>query len=139
MPREIRDYTSEFLLETDEEYGSSSETTSKHDKSLQYDDSFLIEAEITLSDLIDEIIDEEWMIVASDSDKKILVQTNARKTDEVKVLEIRSANLSKVLNSQKRFGPSFLQRRMKSLKNSSLLEEKVAVETMKIVSIERKE
>ena len=135
MPREIRDYTSEFLLETDEEYGSSSETTSKHDKSLQYDDSFLIEAEITLSDLIDEIIDEEWMIVASDSDKKILVQTNARKTDEVKVLEIRSANLSKVLNSQKRFGPSFLQRRMKSLKNSSLLEEKVAVETMKIVSI----
>lgn len=135
MPREIRDYTSEFLLETDEEYGSSSETTSKHDKSLQYDDSFLIEAEITLSDLIDEIIDEEWMIVASDSDKKILVQTNARKTDEVKVLEIRSANLSKVLNSQKRFGPSFLRRRMKSLKNSSLLEEKVAVETMKIVSI----
>ena len=135
MPREIRDYTSEFLLETDEEYGSSSETTSKHDKSLQYDDSFLIEAEITLSDLIDEIVDEEWMIVASDSDKKILVQTNARKTDEVKVLEIRSANLSKVLNSQKRFGPSFLRRRMKSLKNSSLLEEKVAVETMKIVSI----
>lgn len=135
MSREIRDYTSEFLLETDEEYSSSSETTSKHDKSLQYDDSFLIEAEITLSDLIDEIIDEEWMIVASDSDKKILVQTNARKTDEVKVLEIRSANLSKVLNSQKRFGPSFLRRRMKSLKNSSLLEEKVAVETMKIVSI----
>lgn len=135
MPREIRDYTSEFLLETDEEYGSSSETTSKHDKSLQYDDSFLIEAEITLSDLIDEIIDEEWMIVASDSDKKILVQTNARKTDEVKVLEIRSANLSKVLNSQKRFGPSFLRRRMKSLKNSALLEEKVAVETMKIASI----
>lgn len=135
MPREIRDYTSEFLLETDEEYGSSSDTISKHDKSLQYDDSFLIEAEITLSDLIDEIIDEEWMIVASDSDKKILVQTNARKTDEVKVLEIRSANLSKVLNSQKRFGPSFLRRRMKSLKNSSLLEEKVAVETMKIVSI----
>lgn len=135
MSREIRDYTSEFLLETDEEYGSSSETTSKHDKSLQYDDSFLIEAEITLSDLIDEIIDEEWMIVASDSDKKILVQTNARKTDEVKVLKIRSANLSKVLNSQKRFGPSFLRRRMKSLKNSSLLEEKVAVETMKIVSI----
>lgn len=135
MSREIRDYASEFLLETDEEYGSSSETTSKHDKSLQYDDSFLIEAEITLSDLIDEIIDEEWMIVASDSDKKILVQTNARKTDEVKVLEIRSANLSKVLNSQKRFGPSFLRRRMKSLKNSSLLEEKVAVETMKIVSI----
>lgn len=135
MPREIRDYTSEFLLETDEEYGSSSETTPKHDKSLQYDDSFLIEAEITLSDLIDEVIDEEWMIVASDSDKKILVQTNARKTDEVKVLEIRSANLSKVLNSQKRFGPSFLRRRMKSLKNSSLLEEKVAVETMKIVSI----
>lgn len=34
MSREIRDYTSEFLLETDEEYGSSSETTSKHDKSL---------------------------------------------------------------------------------------------------------
>ena len=135
MTREIRDYTSEFLLETDEEYGSSSETTSKHDRSLRYDDSFLIEAEITLSDLIDEIIDEEWMIVASDSDKKILVQTNARKTDEVKVLEIRSANLSKVLNSQKRFGPSFLRRRMKSLKNSSLLEEKVAVETMKIVSI----
>lgn len=135
MPREIRDYTSEFLLETDEEYGSSSETTSKHDKSLQYDDSFLIEAEITLSDLIDEIIDEEWMIVASDLDEKILVQTNARKTDEVKVLKIRSANLSKVLNSQKRFGPSFLRRRMKSLKNSSLLEEKVAVETMKIVSI----
>jgi hypothetical protein len=135
MSREIRDYTSEFLLETDEEYGSSSETTSKHDKSLQYDDSFLIEAEITLSDLIDEIIDEEWMIVASDLDEKILVQTNAHKTDEVKVLEIRSANLSKVLNSQKRFGPSFLRRRMKSLKNSSLLEEKVAVETMKIVSI----
>lgn len=135
MPREIRDYTSEFLLETDEEYGSSSETTSKHDKSLQYDDSFLIEAEITLSDLIDEIIDEEWMIVASDLDEKILVQTNARKTDEVKVLKIRSADLSKVLNSQKRFGPSFLRRRMKSLKNSSLLEEKVAVETMKIVSI----
>lgn len=135
MPREIRDYTSEFLLETDEEYGSSSETTSKHDKSLQYDDSFLIEAEITLSDLIDEIVDEEWMIVASDLDEKILVQTNARKTDEVKVLKIRSANLSKVLNSQKRFGPSFLKRRMKSLKNSSLLEEKVSVETMKIVSI----
>lgn len=135
MPREIRDYTSEFLLETDEEYGSSSDTTSKHDKSLQYDDSFLIEAEITLSDLIDEIIDEEWMIVASDLDEKILVQTNARKTDEVKVLKIRSANLSKVLNSQKRFGPSFLRRRMKSLKNSSLLEEKVSVETMKLVSI----
>lgn len=135
MPREIRDYTSEFLLETDEEYGSSSETTSKHDKSLQYDDSFLIEAEITLSDLIDEIVDEEWMIVASDLDEKILVQTNARKTDEVKVLKIRSANLSKVLNSQKRFGPSFLKRIMKSLKNSSLLEEKVSVETMKIVSI----
>lgn len=135
MSREIRDYTSEFLLETDEEYGSSSETTSKHDKSLQYDDSFLIEAEITLSDLIDEIVDEEWMIVASDLDEKILVQTNARKTDEVKVLKIRSANLSKVLNSQKRFGPSFLRRRMKSLKNSSLLEEKVTVETMKIVSI----
>ena len=135
MSREIRDYTSEFLLETDEEYGSSSETTSKHDKSLQYDDSFLIEAEIILSDLIDEIVDEEWMIVASDLDEKILVQTNARKTDEVKVLKIRSANLSKVLNSQKRFGPSFLRRRMKSLKNSSLLEEKVAVETMKIVSI----
>lgn len=135
MPREIRDYTSEFLLETDEEYGSSSETTSKHDKSLQYDDSFLIEAEITLSDLIDEIIDEEWMIVASDLDEKILVQTNACKTDEVKVLKIRSANLSKVLNSQKRFGPSFLRRRMKSLKNSSLLEEKVSVETMKLVSI----
>lgn len=135
MSKEIRDYTSEFLLETDEEYGSSSETTSKHDKSLQYDDSFLIEAEITLSDLIDEIIDEEWMIVASDLDKKILVQTNSRKIDEVKVLEIKSENLSKVLNSQKRFGPSFLKRRMKSLKNSHLLKEKVSVETMKIVSI----
>ena len=135
MSREIRDYTSEFLLETDEEYGSSSETTSKHDKSLQYDDSFLIEAEITLSDLIDEIIDEEWMIVASDLDEKILVQTNARKTDEVKVLKDQICKSFEVLNSQKRFGPSFLRRRMKSLKNSSLLEEKVAVETMKIVSI----
>ena len=115
MPREIRDYTSEFLLETDEEYGSLSETTSKHDKSLQYD--------------------EEWRIVASDADKQILVHTNARTTAEVKGLEVKSMNLSKVLNSQKRFGPSFLRRRMKSLKNSSLLEEKVAVETMKIVSI----
>ena len=67
--REINDYTSEFLEETEIEIKSESlDDSDGHSARLQYDSSFLEEIDLTLIDLIDLISEFDWIVINSSKD-----------------------------------------------------------------------
>lgn len=132
--REINDYTSEFLEETEIEIKSESlDNQEDHSSRLQYDSSFLDEIDLTLIDLIDSISEFDWIVISSSKDSSIIVRVGSNRDDR-RILEVKSRNLHTFLKGQKRFGKSFMQRRVKSLKRTnSIFEEIVEIEDLKLV------
>lgn len=132
--REINDYTSEFLEETEIEIKSESlDNQEDHSSRLQYDSSFLEEIDLTLIDLIDSISEFDWIVISSSKDSSIIVRVGTNRDDR-RILEVKSRNLHTFLKGQKRFGKSFMQRRVKSLKRTnSIFEEIVEIEDLKLV------
>lgn len=132
--REINDYTSEFLEETEIEIKSESlDNQEDHSSRLQYDSSFLDEIDLTLIDLIDSISEFDWIVISSSKDSSIIIKVGSN-LDDRRILEVKSRNLHTFLKGQKRFGKSFMQRRVKSLKRTnSIFEEIVEIEDLKLV------
>lgn len=132
--REINDYTSEFLEETEIEIKSESlDDKAGHSARLQYDSSFLEEIDLTLIDLIDLISDFDWIVINGSKDSLIIVQVGSN-LDDRRILDVRSRNFHTFLKGQKRFGKSFMQRRVKSLKRTnSIFNEIVEIEDLKLV------
>lgn len=132
--REINDYTSEFLEETEIEIKSESlDNQEDHSSRLQYDSSFLDEIDLTLIDLIDSISEFDWIVISSSKDSSIIIKVGSNLADR-RILEVKSRNLHTFLKGQKRFGKSFMQRRVKSLKRTnSIFEEIVEIEDLKLV------
>lgn len=132
--REINDYTSEFLEETEIEIKSESlDENDGHSARLQYDSSFLEEIDLTLIDLIDLISEFDWIVISSSRDSSIIIQVGSNRDDR-RILEVTSRNLHTFLKGQKRFGKSFMQRRVKSLKRTnSIFNEIVEIEDLKLV------
>ena len=130
--REINDYTSEFLEETDLEIKS--EKIDQRDSSkLQYDSSFLEEIELTLIDFIDSISEFDWIVIDSSKNSTIIIKVGSN-LEERQIFELRSKNFQTFLKGQKRFGKSFMNRRVKSMKRTnSIFSETVEVEELKIV------
>lgn len=132
--REINDYTSEFLEETEIEIKLESlDNSSSHSARLQYDSSFLEEIDLTLIDLIDSISELEWIVISSTNDSSIIMQVGSNLEDR-QILKLRSKNFQTFLKGQKRFGKSFMNRRVKSMRRTnSIFKEIVEVEELKIV------
>ena len=132
--REINDYTSEFLEETEIEIKSESlDDKDSHLARLQYDSSFLEEIDLTLIDLIDLISDFDWIVINGSKDSSIIIQVGSN-LDDRRILDVRSRNFHTFLKGQKRFGKSFMQRRVKSLKRTnSIFNEIVEIEDLKLV------
>ena len=130
--REINDYTSEFLEETDLEIKS--EKIDQRDSSkLQYDSSFLEEIELTLIDFIDSISDFDWIVIDSSKNSTLIIKVGSN-LEERQIFELHSKNLQTFLKGQKRFGKSFMNRRVKSMKRTNpIFSETVEVEELKIV------
>lgn len=130
--REINDYTSEFLEETDLEIKS--EKIDQRDISkLQYDSSFLEEIELTLIDFIDLISDFDWIVIDRSKNSTLIVNVGSN-LEERQIFELRSKNFQTFLKGQKRFGKSFMNRRVKSMKRTNpIFKETVEVEELKIV------
>lgn len=130
--REINDYTSEFLEETDLEIKS--EKIDQRDSSkLQYDSSFLEEIELTLIDFIDSISDFDWIVIDSSKNSTLIIKVGSN-LEERQIFELRSKNFQTFLKGQKRFGKSFMNRRVKSMKRTNpIFSETVEVEELKIV------
>lgn len=130
--REINDYTSEFLEETDLEIKS--EKIDQRDSSkLQYDSSFLEEIELTLIDFIDSISEFDWIVIDSSKNSTIIIKVGSN-LEERQIFELRSKSFQTFLKGQKRFGKSFMNRRVKSMKRTnSIFSETVEVEELKIV------
>ena len=132
--REINDYTSEFLEETEIEIKSESlDDNDSHSARLQYDSSFLEEIDLTLIDLIDLISEFDWIVINSSKDSSIIIQVGSNRDDR-RILEVTSRNFHTFLKGQKRFGKSFMQRRVRSLKRTnSIFNEIVEIEDLKLV------
>lgn len=131
--REINDYTSEFLEDTDLEI--TSEKSDRNDKSsrLQYDSSFLEEVELTLIDFIDSISDFDWIVIDGSKNSIVIIKVGSN-LEERQIFELHSKNFQIFLKGQKRFGKSFMNRRVKSMKRTnSIFNETVEVEELKIV------
>lgn len=130
--KEINDYTSEFLEETDLEIKS--EKIDQRDSSkLQYDSSFLDEIELTLIDFIDSISDFDWIVIDSSKNSILIIKVGSN-LEERQIFELRSKNFQTFLKGQKRFGKSFMNRRVKSMKRTNpIFSETVEVEELKIV------
>ena len=130
--REINDYTSEFLEETDLEIKS--EKIDQRDSSkLQYDSSFLEEIDLTLIDFIDSISDFDWIVIDSSKNSTLIVKVGSN-LEERQIFELHSKNFQTFLKGQKRFGKSFMNRRVKSMKRTNpIFNETVEVEELKIV------
>lgn len=133
--REINDYTSEFLEETEIEIKPESlDNNSSHSARLQYDSSFLEEIDLTLIDLIDSISELEWIVISSTNDSSIIMQVGSNLEDR-QILKLHSKNFQTFLKGQKRFGKSFMNRRVKSMRRTnSIFKEIVEVEELKIVN-----
>lgn len=130
--REINDYTSEFLEETDLEIKS--EKIDQRDSSkLQYDSSFLEEIELTLIDFIDSISDFDWIVIDSSKNSTLIIKVGSN-LEERQIFELHSKNFQTFLKGQKRFGKSFMNRRVKSMRRTNpIFNETVEVEELKIV------
>ena len=130
--REINDYTSEFLEETDLEIKS--EKIDQRDSSkLQYNSSFLEEIELTLIDFIDSISDFDWIVIDRSKNSTLIIKVGSN-LEERQIFELHSKNFQTFLKGQKRFGKSFMNRRVKSMKRTNpIFSETVEVEELKIV------
>lgn len=130
--REINDYTSEFLEETDLEI-KSEKIDQRGSSKLQYDSSFLEEIELTLIDFIDSISDFDWIVIDSFKNSTLIIKVGSN-LEERQIFELHSRNFQTFLKGQKRFGKSFMNRRVKSMKRTNpIFNETVEVEELKIV------
>lgn len=131
--RTINDYTSEFLEETDIEVNLEKSNKDSQSSKTQYDSSFLEEIELTLIDLIDSISDFDWIVIDNSKNSTLVMQVGSN-LDNRKIFEIHSKNFQTFLKGQKRFGKSFMNRRVKSMKRTNpIFKEIVEVEELKLV------
>ena len=131
--RTINDYTSEFLEETDIEVNLEKSTKDSQSSKAQYDSSFLEEIELTLTDLIDSISDFDWIVIDNSKNSTLVMQVGSN-LDNRRIFEIHSKNFQTFLKGQKRFGKSFMNRRVKSMKRTNpIFKEIVEVEELKLV------
>lgn len=134
MKREINDYTLEFLEDTENDYKEEKHSETK-DRSLQYDESFLEEIDLTLRDFIMAVKKDDWIIIEQQDERFVLVKNLFTSSDHrLQILELKSKNFIQFLNGQKRFGRTFIDRKLKSFKRSKILDEIVTVEELKLVN-----
>lgn len=134
MKREINDYTLEFLEDTENDYKEEKHSETK-DRFLQYDESFLEEIDLTLRDFIMAVKKDDWIIVEQQDERFVLVKNLFTSSDHrLQILELKSKNFIQFLNGQKRFGRTFIDRKLKSFKRSKILDEIVTVEELKLVN-----
>lgn len=134
MKREINDYTLEFLEDTENDYKEEKHSEAK-DRSLQYDESFLEEIDLTLRDFIMAVKKDDWIIIEQQDERFVLVKNLFTSSDHrLQILELKSKNFIQFLNGQKRFGRTFIDRKLKSFKRSKILDEIVTVEELKLVN-----
>ena len=134
MKREINDYTLEFLEDTENDYKEEKHSET-NDRSLQYDDSFLEDIDLTLRDFIMAVKKDDWIIIEQQDERFVLVKNLFTSSDRrLQILELKSKNFIQLLNGQKRFGRTFIDRKLKSFKRSKILDEIVTVEELKLVN-----
>lgn len=134
MKREINDYTLEFLEDTENDYKEEKHSETK-DRSLQYDESFLEEIDLTLRDFIMTVKKDDWIIIEQQDERFVLVKNLFTSSDHrLQILELKSKNFIQFLNGQKRFGRTFIDRKLKSFKRSKILDEIVEVNELKLVN-----
>lgn len=134
MKREINDYTLEFLEDTENDYKEEKHSETK-DRFLQYDESFLEEIDLTLRDFIMAVKKDDWIIIEHRDERFVLVKNLFTSSDHrLQILELKSKNFIQFLNGQKRFGRTFIDRKLKSFKRSKILDEIVTVEELKLVN-----
>lgn len=134
MKREINDYTLEFLEDTENDYKEENHSETK-DRFLQYDESFLEEIDLTLRDFIMAVKKDDWIIIEQQDERFVLVKNLFTSSDHrLQILELKSKNFIQFLNGQKRFGRTFIDRKLKSFKRSKILDEIVTVEELKLVN-----
>lgn len=134
MKREINDYTLEFLEDTENDYKEEKHSETK-DRSLQYDESFLEEIDLTLRDFIMTVKKDDWIIIEQRDERFVLVKNLFTSSDHrLQILELKSKNFIQFLNGQKRFGRTFIDRKLKSFKRSKILDEIVEVNELKLVN-----
>ena len=134
MKREINDYTLEFLEGTENDYKEEKHSETKN-RSLQYDESFLEEIDLTLRDFIMTVKKDDWIIIEQQDERFVLVKNLFTSSDHrLQILELKSKNFIQFLNGQKRFGRTFIDRKLKSFKRSKILDEIVTVEELKLVN-----
>ena len=133
VKRIINDYTSEFLEETDIEVNVEKSDKNNQSSKLQYDSSFLEEIDLTLIDLIDMISEFDWIVIDSSKDSTIIMQVGSN-LDDRRIFELHSKNFQTFLKGQKRFGRTFMNRRVKSMKRTnSMFKETISFDELKIV------
>lgn len=134
MKRKINDYTLEFLEDTENDYKEENHSETK-DRFLQYDESFLEEIDLTLRDFIMAVKKDDWIIIEQQDERFVLVKNLFTSSDHrLQILELKSKNFIQFLNGQKRFGRTFIDRKLKSFKRSKILDEIVTVEELKLVN-----
>lgn len=134
MKREINDYTLEFLEDTENDYKEEKHSETK-DRFLQYDESFLEEIDLTLRDFIMTVKKDDWIIIEQQDERFVLVKNLFTSSDHrLQILELKSKNFIQFLNGQKRFGRTFIDRKLKSFKRSKILDEIVEVNELKLVN-----
>lgn len=134
MKREINDYTLEFLEDTENDYKEEKHSETK-DRFLQYDESFLEEIDLTLRDFIMTVKKDDWIIIEQRDERFVLVKNLFTSSDHrLQILELKSKNFIQFLNGQKRFGRTFIDRKLKSFKRSKILDEIVEVNELKLVN-----
>ena len=105
------------------------------DRFLQYDESFLEEIDLTLRDFIMAVKKDDWIIIEQQDERFVLVKNLFTSSDHrLQILELKSKNFIQFLNGQKRFGRTFIDRKLKSFKRSKILDEIVTVEELKLVN-----
>ena len=134
MKREINDYTLEFLEDTENDY-KEEQHSETNDRFLRYDESFLEEIDLTLRDFIMTVKKDDWIIIEQQDERFVLVKNLFTSSDHrLQILELKSKNFIQFLNGQKRFGRTFIDRKLKSFKRSKILDEIVTVEELKLVN-----
>lgn len=134
MKREINDYTLEFLEETDNEY-KGEKSSVKKDIVLQYDESYLDEIDLTLREFITTVKKHDWIVIEQDGERFVLVKNLFTSNNKkLEILELKSKNFEQFVNGQKRFGRTYIDRKLKSFKRSKILDEIVEVNELKLVN-----
>lgn len=134
MKRKINDYTLEFLEDTENDYKEEKHSETKN-RSLQYDESFLEEIDLTLRDFIMTVKKDDWIIIEQQDERFVLVKNLFTSSDHrLQILELKSKNFIQFVNGQKRFGRTYIDRKLKSFKRSKILDEIVEVNELKLVN-----